>query len=231
MSMFKPRPVKLRPVTLSSDESEDTIYSMSVTPGKETAEFSTVSIQQLPGQAVMLDSKASENRLNQEAIASYIAALIPIQPEAIQPKELKAREGVLQYQNRLIRYYAVIDEGVLTLWIAGQVYRFEMLQTPCPDKKGRPENRKENRKGNKESTENSKRGSSGSLTLVAPMPGSILSIAVQQGDTVEAGQCLMMMESMKMELTLSAECAATVAKINCKPGQQVALNDVLIQLS
>ena len=53
-----------------------------------------------------------------------------------------------------------------------------------------------------------------SKMLLCPMPGLIVSIAVQAGDVVEEGQPLCTVEAMKMENILRAERKSTVKKIN-----------------
>ncbi|MGH2535160.1 MAG: biotin carboxylase N-terminal domain-containing protein [Thermomicrobiales bacterium] len=64
----------------------------------------------------------------------------------------------------------------------------------------------------------------------APMPAKILRIHVAAGDRVAAGQPLVTLSAMKMELVCDAPAAGTVASIGCQPDQQVAADDVLISL-
>jgi acetyl-CoA/propionyl-CoA carboxylase biotin carboxyl carrier protein len=60
----------------------------------------------------------------------------------------------------------------------------------------------------------------------SPMPGTVVSVAVTDGDTVTAGQLLLSVEAMKMEHQLAAEVAGTV-HINAKAGDLVKLDQVL----
>ncbi len=62
----------------------------------------------------------------------------------------------------------------------------------------------------------------------ASMPGMVVSIAVQAGDTVKKGQKLFSLEAMKMESTINAEIAGTVAQVHIKPGSQVNTGDLVI---
>ena len=67
--------------------------------------------------------------------------------------------------------------------------------------------------------------------LTAPMPGKLLSFAVKTGDKVVAGQALAVMEAMKMEHTVAAPVAGTVAELLYAPGDQVAEGAPLLRLS
>jgi acetyl/propionyl-CoA carboxylase alpha subunit len=64
-------------------------------------------------------------------------------------------------------------------------------------------------------------------TLVAPMPGTVLDVDVAEGDAVEEGQRLGVLEAMKMELALKAPFAGTVTTVDAALGDQVALGAVL----
>jgi propionyl-CoA carboxylase alpha chain len=66
--------------------------------------------------------------------------------------------------------------------------------------------------------------------LLSPMPGLLVSLAVQEGDAVSAGQELAVLEAMKMENTLYAERDGVVAKINFEPGASLAVDDKILEL-
>lgn len=65
--------------------------------------------------------------------------------------------------------------------------------------------------------------------LVAPMPGTILRILVRAGDVHDANAPLIIMESMKMEMTISAPRAGRVSAIACREGEMVAIDQVLLR--
>ncbi len=67
--------------------------------------------------------------------------------------------------------------------------------------------------------------------LTAPMPGKVVSFAVQAGDKVSKGQALAVMEAMKMEHTIAAPRDGTVAELLYAPGDQVAEGEELLKLA
>ncbi|APF40359.1 acetyl/propionyl/methylcrotonyl-CoA carboxylase subunit alpha [Neomicrococcus aestuarii] len=71
--------------------------------------------------------------------------------------------------------------------------------------------------------------SAGNPEARSPMPGAVVSIAVQDGDTVTAGQTLVGVEAMKMEHSVVAEVSGTV-KILVSMGDQVSKNQVLARI-
>ena len=66
--------------------------------------------------------------------------------------------------------------------------------------------------------------------LTAPMPGKVLSFAVEVGDAVKAGQAVAVMEAMKMEHTLHAPADGVVAELLYAPGDQVSEGVALLRL-
>ncbi len=67
----------------------------------------------------------------------------------------------------------------------------------------------------------------GEVIIRAPMPGLIIDVPVVVGQEVEAGQTLMILESMKMENELKAPRAGTVHMLNVKSGDSVEQNKSL----
>jgi len=64
-------------------------------------------------------------------------------------------------------------------------------------------------------------------SLLAPMPGSVVRIAVAQGDTVTAGQPILWLEAMKMQHQINAPADGVVAELPVHEGQQVEVGTVL----
>ncbi len=65
--------------------------------------------------------------------------------------------------------------------------------------------------------------------LLSPMPGLLVSIAVKEGDKIEAGQELAIVEAMKMENVMKAESDAIVAKIHATPGTTLGVDQPIIE--
>jgi biotin carboxyl carrier protein len=67
-------------------------------------------------------------------------------------------------------------------------------------------------------------------SLSAPMPATVLAIAVQPGQRVSAGEVLLRLEAMKMELPVRAPRDATVIAVKCREGELVQPGVPLIEL-
>ena len=65
--------------------------------------------------------------------------------------------------------------------------------------------------------------------LLSPMPGLLVSLAVKEGDTFNAGERLAVIEAMKMENTLRAERDGVVARINYESGARLAVDDRIME--
>jgi propionyl-CoA carboxylase alpha chain len=65
-------------------------------------------------------------------------------------------------------------------------------------------------------------------SLLAPMPGTVVRVAVAEGDAVDAGETVLVLEAMKMQHTVTAPHAGTVTRMSVQPGAQVAANEVLV---
>ena len=65
--------------------------------------------------------------------------------------------------------------------------------------------------------------------LLAPMPGLLVSVAVEVGQEVKAGEELAVLEAMKMENTLRAERNGVVARIHFEPGASLEVDDTIME--
>ena len=68
-----------------------------------------------------------------------------------------------------------------------------------------------------------------SKLLLCPMPGLIVRVDVSEGDEVQEGQALAVVEAMKMENILRAEKKGRVSKVNASAGDSLAVDDVILE--
>lgn len=71
----------------------------------------------------------------------------------------------------------------------------------------------------------------GASTITAPMPGTILKVNVNVGDTVKKGQVLLILEAMKMENEIVAAANGRISSVNVTKGASVNAGDVLVSLT
>ena len=125
-------------------------------------------------------------------------------------------EGVCRDESGRTHPFAWAWAGPeLHLWLDGALYVF---QRPGPSAGSR-----RRRSG--------RSGADASGDVLAPMPGAVLEVLVSEGDRVERNQTLMVMESMKMELLISAPRDGVVRRVSVEPGQQVERGMRLLELS
>jgi pyruvate carboxylase subunit B len=105
--------------------------------------------------------------------------------------------------------------GAYTLWIDGFSYEVEALD--------------ERTRTIRDLTA-AAAGPAGPVPLLAPMPGLVVRVNVKAGDTVEAGQGLIVMEAMKMENELRAHGAGVVKAVRVAPGDAVEKGAVLVEM-
>lgn len=74
-------------------------------------------------------------------------------------------------------------------------------------------------------------GSEGSKKVTAPMPGTIVSVKVNVGDTVNSGTLVAVLEAMKMENEIFAGVDGTVASVNVSSGDAVNSGDVIVSVN
>ena len=68
----------------------------------------------------------------------------------------------------------------------------------------------------------------GGNKINSPLPGSVISVAVKEGQAVKKGDTLLVLESMKMENPILSDCDGTVTKIAVAAGQSVMQDDLLV---
>ncbi|MCP4360863.1 MAG: biotin/lipoyl-binding protein [Chloroflexi bacterium] len=71
-------------------------------------------------------------------------------------------------------------------------------------------------------------GDSGETTVKSPMPGLIVAVSVSEGDAVQKGDKVIILESMKMENELRSPLDGVIGRINVSPGDSVEKDQVLV---
>jgi len=70
-----------------------------------------------------------------------------------------------------------------------------------------------------------------SRSVLSPMPGLLSALVVEEGQEVKAGEALAIVEAMKMENVLRAERDGTIAKLCAKPGDSLAVDQVILEFA
>ncbi|HEX2166368.1 MAG TPA: biotin/lipoyl-containing protein [Longimicrobiales bacterium] len=120
----------------------------------------------------------------------------------------------LQLDGRSVTVVAHRDESSWSLHVDGWPVRAEVV-----DERTRAIRAMTGRAG----------AAQGPRPVRAPMPGMIVRTEVSVGDTVRAGQGVVVMEAMKMENELKAETDGIVARVLIEPGQAVEKGAVLVE--
>ena len=71
----------------------------------------------------------------------------------------------------------------------------------------------------------------GDGNIIAPMPGTVLSVACNNGQAVKKGDVLLVLEAMKMENEIQSPADGVVAKVAVTKGQSVDVGELLVQLT
>ncbi|MBI4719619.1 MAG: biotin/lipoyl-binding protein [Planctomycetes bacterium] len=120
--------------------------------------------------------------------------------------------GLLRIGGRVAPFHAVRDKRRVTVWLAGRRYSFELAERMA---RARP----------------AADSAAPAGDITAAMPGTILKVEVRPGDAFTAHQPLIIMESMKMEMTLSSPHPGRVKEVTCHVGQLVPIGAVLIRVA
>ncbi|MGC9949626.1 MAG: biotin/lipoyl-containing protein [Bryobacteraceae bacterium] len=134
-----------------------------------------------------------------------------VDPDSIAAQIAAVEPGVYSVLIEGRSYEARIEEsdGAVIVFIDG--HRFEV----------------EIRDPRRWSRQSGRPGAEGRLNIAAPMPGKIVRLLVAEGDTVAAGQGLLVMEAMKMQNEMKAPKAGKVVSLTAREGATVAAGDVL----
>ncbi len=119
-----------------------------------------------------------------------------------------AADGMVRVGTAPARTAWVAASGeVRWVFLDGQVFRFDV-----------------------ETTTARRRASAHRGSLSAPMPATVIRIAVQPGAAVKRGETLIVLEAMKMELPIRAGADGVVTEIRCREGELVQPGTTLIEI-
>jgi biotin carboxyl carrier protein len=120
-----------------------------------------------------------------------------------------AESGIVRIGRRAVRVYSARQRG--SIWVTAGPAQFEFIPVEA----------------------RSARRAHGLATpeITAPMPGKVVKLPVTEGQPIETGDVLVVLEAMKMETALHAESAAVVKQICVAVGQMVDHGAVLLVLS
>ena len=115
-----------------------------------------------------------------------------------------------------------------------------MLDNSCPDKsecvvyvngRGIPLTIEDEKTALLKQFEGSEPAGSQSNSIKSPMPGKINKILVQEGDEIQAGQGVLILEAMKMENEIKSPSSGIIARVHIKETDAVEKNELLIEIS
>lgn len=121
------------------------------------------------------------------------------------------QQGFLRVSGRVVAFHAASRKGAVEVWTAGRRYAIEVIDRSAQRVRGGA-------------------ASEAISNVIAAMPGTVLRIDVKPDDVFAAHQPLVVMESMKMEMTLTAPHPGRVKAVRCKVGQLVDMGAVLIEV-
>jgi len=157
------------------------------------------------------DTGASVGTAHFQTIGEHDAALPGESAQFINHAQFHSNSGgLLKLNGRSHRWRAIREDDRLDVWMDGRIHRFRIVPRTA---------RRSGQAG----------PGSARAELTAPMPGTILRIAVREGDHFDAGTPLIIMESMKMEMTITSPVPGKVEAILCAEGDLVRINQILLR--
>jgi biotin carboxyl carrier protein len=141
---------------------------------------------------------------------SYLATIgdrhVPVEIETADD-----RSGWLRVHGRIVPFRALRRDDTIQVWLDGRMHTLHLAERTA-----------------RRASDAAAAGASSDLT--APMPGTILKVNIEVGATFEAHEPLIVMESMKMEMTLSAPTSGRVTELLCAVGELVEMGELLARL-
>ena len=127
-----------------------------------------------------------------------------------------------------------VEDNIAEVEVNGSSYAVEfdrVLETTKTPKLVRSEAVPSTDISRSEQKTSSPAGPKGSGFIKSPLPGTIIEVHVNVGDTVRAGDKLLTLEAMKMENIINSDKSGKIATINFKKGDAVMEGDILIEVN
>lgn len=109
----------------------------------------------------------------------------------------------------------------LRITVNGKVYDVQVEETASNQVSAAPSQNPEQSIAQPATQDNTSAAKTAGQAVVAPMPGNILDVKVNEGDKVKRGQIIIILEAMKMENEITAPCDGVIEKLNVKKGDTV----------
>lgn len=124
-----------------------------------------------------------------------------------------------------------VDNNLVTVTVNGTPYKVELAEAPksAPVAAPKPAPAPRTESGAKVVAA-APAAATGGYQVKAPLPGTVLSIAVKPGDAVKAADTVVVLEAMKMENAIHAGRDGKVASVNVNAGDSVLEGNVLITI-
>ncbi len=134
-------------------------------------------------------------------------------------KKFKITVGDKNYEITAERDTA--DPSLLSLTVDGKVHNVQIEEEKAP--KSTP--------GPRRPAAPSRSAPGGSGSIVAQIPGTVLAVDVSAGDSVNAGDTLMVLEAMKMENVITAEVSGAVQAVHVAKGDKVVAGQLMMEIA
>ena len=108
------------------------------------------------------------------------------------------------------------DDGKWEVSVDGNLYEVEIDQA--------------SRRGQRKKRDSSRGGRASSGLISSAIPGKIVSVLVSEGDKVDSGSVVIVLEAMKMQNEIKAGIDGKVEKIMCEPGERIEANVPLMEI-
>ena len=135
---------------------------------------------------------------------------VTIDGQAYQVRAISAGAWHVSSGSSSAVVYAARDDDACWVHVDGRVHRVEISRTGVAPRR---------------------KTSAGEHALAAPMPATVLSLVAKVGQAVRAGDTVLMLEAMKMELPVRAPRDGVVAAIHCRQGELVQPGVILVDLA